>query len=236
VDAVISPADTGLIYTTVTARISYAMGRNRNAPEALARTTPRGAPLISLVVTFVLGLIVFLPFPSWQQLVGFITSATVISFGSGPLVVAALRRDLPDAERPYRLPGGDVLTFLGFYAANMIVYWGGWDTNKKLFITVLIGYVVLVGFQLFGDRSSKADLALRSGFWVLPWFAGLALISWLADPTEHPSAFNWVFLINLAFCAAIYLLAVHVRQPTADVERHITEAEQESAEEAAPTA
>ncbi len=31
-DAVISPADTGLIYTTVTARISYAVARNRNAP------------------------------------------------------------------------------------------------------------------------------------------------------------------------------------------------------------
>jgi amino acid transporter len=236
-DAIISPADTGFIYTTASARVSYAMGRNRNAPSVFGQINQRGVPVAGLVLTFVVGLILFLPFPSWQQLVGFITSATVISFGSGPLVVAALRRDLPDAERPYRLPGGDVLTFLGFYAANMIVYWGGWDTNKKLFITVLIGYVVLAGFQLFGDRSSKADLALRSGFWVLPWFAGLALISWLADPTDHPDAFNWVFLINLVFCAAIYLLAVHVRQPRAEVERHIAEAEEESAEEStSPTA
>ena len=62
-------------------------------------------PLVSLLVTFVVGLIVFLPFPSWQQLVGFITSATVLSFGSGTLVLAALRRELPDHERPFRLPG-----------------------------------------------------------------------------------------------------------------------------------
>ncbi|MGH8114849.1 MAG: APC family permease, partial [Rhodanobacteraceae bacterium] len=33
IDAFISPADTGLIYTTITARISYAMGRNGNAPS-----------------------------------------------------------------------------------------------------------------------------------------------------------------------------------------------------------
>ena len=46
-------------------------------------------------MTFVVGLIVFLPFPSWQQLVGFITSATVLSFASGPLVLAALRRRCP---------------------------------------------------------------------------------------------------------------------------------------------
>ena len=36
-DAVISPAGTGLIYTTVTARLSYAMGRNENAPACWRR-------------------------------------------------------------------------------------------------------------------------------------------------------------------------------------------------------
>ena len=43
IDAVISPADTGLIYTTVTARISYAMARNKNVPQALERP-PSAAP------------------------------------------------------------------------------------------------------------------------------------------------------------------------------------------------
>jgi hypothetical protein len=70
---------------------------------------------------------------------------------------------------------------------------------------------------------------------VLPWFAGMALISVLADPGSHPAAFNWVFLINLVFCAAIYLLAVRIRQPRADIERHIADAEHESSEEAAAT-
>src|SRR6478752_2005423 len=41
VDAVVSPGDTGLIYTTITSRISYAMGRNGNAPAALSKTTNR---------------------------------------------------------------------------------------------------------------------------------------------------------------------------------------------------
>src|SRR3954453_2788833 len=107
------------------------MARNGNAPEALSATTRRGAPLVSLAVTFVLGLVVFLPFPSWQQLVGFITSATVLSFGSGPVVLAALRRQVPDHERPFRVPGGDLIPLLGLYCANLIVYWAGWNTNWK---------------------------------------------------------------------------------------------------------
>ncbi|MBO0841903.1 MAG: APC family permease, partial [Nocardioides sp.] len=77
IDAVISPGDTGLIYMTTSARMTYAMGRNGNAPKALTKTTRNGAPLVSLVLAFFIGIIAFLPFPSWQQLVGFITSATV---------------------------------------------------------------------------------------------------------------------------------------------------------------
>ena len=73
------------------------MGKNGNAPKALAKTTQRGVPLVSLFVTFVVGLIVFLPFPSWQQLVGFITSATVLSFGVG---ADRARRDAPPDPRP----------------------------------------------------------------------------------------------------------------------------------------
>ena len=72
------------------------MARNGNAPKALERTTDRGVPLVGLILAFVIGLIAFLPFPSWQQLVGFITSATVLSFASGPLVHRrAARRSSP---------------------------------------------------------------------------------------------------------------------------------------------
>jgi hypothetical protein len=66
-------------------------------------TTSRGVPLVSLLLTFVVGLI----------------------------VLAAMRREIPDQERPFRLPGGDILPFIAFYAANLIVYWAGWNTNGR---------------------------------------------------------------------------------------------------------
>ena len=95
------------------------------------------------MVTFIVACFLFFPFPSWAKMVGFITSGTVISFGSGPVTVAALRRQLPNQERPFRLPGGDILPFLGFLAANLIVFWTGLDTNWKLFLAMVLGYVVL---------------------------------------------------------------------------------------------
>ncbi|HSU71858.1 MAG TPA: APC family permease [Micrococcaceae bacterium] len=231
-DAIISPADTGLVYTTIASRVSYAMGRNGNSPRWLAKNNKQGVPYWSLVVTFVVGLIMFLPFPSWQQLVGFITSATVISFGSGPLVMAVFRREMPNRERAFRLPLGDTIPLLAFYSANMIVYWGGWTTNSKLFITILLGYILLVIFQFVGDRKLKPSLDFRAGaIWVIPWFVLMALISWLFDPKSHPEMFFWVFLINAAVTVFIYYLALHARLPVDKVRHYIADAEHESEEE-----
>jgi amino acid transporter len=239
VDAVVSPADTGLIYTTVTGRVSYAMGRNGNAPRLLARTTPRGVPLVSLFVTFVVGLIVFLPFPSWQQLVGFITSATVLSFGSESLVLAAMRREMPEHERPFRLPFGDVIPFLALYASNLIVYWAGWDTDWKLFVAILIGFVLLGAFHTTG-KGDTPPMEWRAGAtWVLPWLGGLCLVSYLGsypEKSEHAGnlgllGFGWGFAAMLALTAVVYALALRFRLPRPVVEAHVDDALNEATEE-----
>jgi amino acid transporter len=230
IDAVISPADTGLIYTTTSSRLSYAMARNGNAPAALARTTSRGVPFVSLLVAFFVGLIVFLPFPSWQQLVGFITSATVLSFGSGSLVLAALRRDRPRQPRPFRLPGGDIVPFLALYASNLIVYWAGWDTNWKLFVAIVLGFVVLAVFHLTSKQDMPA-MQWRAGAWLVPWLGGLCLLSYLGsypDKSEHKGnlavlGFGWGFVVMLALTALVYWLALRLRLPSNEVDANVAE-------------
>ncbi len=236
IDAIVSPGDTGLIYTTITSRISFAMARNGNAPRVLERTTGKGVPLVGLGLAFVIGLIAFLPFPSWQQLVGFITSATVLSFASGPLVHASLRSQVPDAERPFRLPGGHTIPLLAFWGSNMIVYWSGWTTVWKLMIAVLIGFVLLGLFVGSGQMKGKS-LDLRSGLWVFPWLAGLTLISWLGNYPE-PAAGNLVklsFVVSvlalLALSAGVYALAYRMRLSPEEAQAYIDETVKEAATE-----
>src|SRR3954454_6063844 len=237
IDAIISPADTGLIYTTVTSRVSYAMGRNGNAPQTLARTTNRGVPFVSLIITFLVGLIVFLPFPSWQQLVGFVTSATVLSFGAGTLTIGALRREQPERPRPFRVPGKDLIPFLAFYSSNLIVYWAGWDVNWKLFATVGLGMVLFFVYQALRRDNPPLDLA-AGATWVVPWLGGLCLLSFLGDYPENAKdagniaaiGFGWGFLAVLALSALVYFVGLRFRLPRERVEEHIagTEAESEA--------
>lgn len=230
IDAVVSPGDTGLIYNTVTARISYAMGRNGNAPKSLAKVNRRGAPAVSLLLSFIVGLVFFLPFPSWQQLVGFISSATVLSFGSGPIVLAALRRQMPEHPRTFKLPGGDIIPFLAFFSANMIVYWAGWSTNWKLFVAVLIGLILLPLFQALAKGAAPV-LNWKAGLtWIGPWLAGLALISYLGDygDGQHVLKLGTGALAMLVLSVAIYVLALTVRLPVPQVEQHIEDAKVEA--------
>ncbi|KRE61504.1 APC family permease [Nostocoides sp. Soil756] len=239
IDAIISPGDTGLIYTTLTSRLSYAMARNGNAPQRLAKTTDRGVPLFSLIVTFVVGLIVFLPFPSWQQLVGFITSATVLSFASGPLVLTALRKRVPDQPRPFRLPGGHALPLFAFWASNLIVYWSGWLTGWKLYLSVLVGFVLLGLFKVFGGVR-QAPLHFWNGVsWLFPWLGGLALISYLGNFPEKSAGagnlgvlnFEWSAVLLAALSVLVYVIATRVALPADAVVEHIEQSKEEAAVE-----
>ncbi|MGH3444872.1 MAG: APC family permease, partial [Nocardioidaceae bacterium] len=153
-DAFISPGDTGLIYTSVTARMSYAMGRNRNAPKVLAHVNDNGVPWPSLILAFIVGCIFFLPFPSWQALVGIVTSLTVLSFGSGAIALLTFRKQIPNQERPYRQGGAWIIAPLALLSTNLIMYWSGWDQVWKMMVAVAIGYVLLAIFEM-GDRGAN---------------------------------------------------------------------------------
>ena len=214
IDAVISPGDTGLIYSAVTARLGYTMARNGNAPSGIAKLNSSGVPWVSTIITFVIGAVMLLPFPSWQQLVGLVTSATVMSFGSGPLAHAALRRELPDQERPFRLWGGDLIPVLAFYSANMIIYWTGWNTNWKFFVIIALGYVVMAVLAATGQLTRTLDW--RAGSWVVPWLAGMGLISFFGDLDGGQGVIKGIipgFVVNLVWSLVIYALAVKVRLP-----------------------
>ncbi|MHB8659482.1 MAG: APC family permease [Solirubrobacteraceae bacterium] len=109
VDAFLSPAGTGLIYTGSSARVSYALGRNGYIPKRFGELDSRGVPWLSILFAFAVGMIVFLPFPGWQKLVAFITSASVIIYAAQCVSLAAMRRQMPDHRRSLRLPGASVM-------------------------------------------------------------------------------------------------------------------------------
>jgi amino acid transporter len=238
-DAIISPTDTALIYTGVTARLSYAMGRNRNAPAGLAAVNNTGVPWVSLILAWVVGCIFFLPFPSWQSLVGIVTSMTVLSFGSGPIALLCMRKQIPEQERPFHLGAWAwPVAFLALLSTNLIMYWSGWTQIWKMMLAIVIGYVLLAVFQKSG-RARMPRLEFRHGYWVLVWFAGITLISYLGKYSGSSAVdagqLNWLsfsggLIANLILTIVILAIAWTCQLPGDRVREILHESEQEAPE------
>ena len=233
IDAFVSPAGTGLIYVGTSARLSYALGHAGYVPKGVSKISSRGVPWTSVILAFVVGLICFLPFPSWQGLVGLVTSATVIMYGCAPAPLGAVRNPDPDRPRPYRLPAATFLSVLAFIAANEIIYWTGWDTDWKRLLGVLVGYVIF-GLSYVTKRPvEKPPLDLIALGWMLPWFVGLAVISLLGQYGDSALKVipEWIDLLVVAvFSVGVFFLGVRFALPPERVREAF---EAEDAEEAA---
>ena len=226
VDAIVSPAGTGLIYVTGSSRVSYGLSRNGYVPTPFEWTSKRQVPWVGLIAAFITGCICFLPFPSWQSLVGLITSASVLMYAGAPLSLGAFRRRLPDVDRPYVLPAAEVLAPLGFAISGLIILWSGWDTDWKLGIAILIGYVILAANLVFKLNDKPVHLNLRGAAWLPVYLVGMGVITFVSSfgPMDDPILGDYLgIVVTVLFSMAIYYWAMAVALPAAEIEEMVSE-------------
>ncbi len=227
IDAVISPSGTGLIYTTATSRVSYGLSRNGYFPTQFEKVTKQRVPWFGLIVSFVAGCIIFLPFPSWNNLVNLITSISVLMYGGAPLALGALRRRMPDAIRPYRIPAAEVLAPLGFIVANLLILFADWDTYWKMAVAIGIGYVLLAATRIFNLNPVKPNLHLEKSWWIPVYLVVLGLIIELSsfghNPTNPVLPFGWDALVVAAWSLVIYYTALNYALPSEEIAAMVDE-------------
>lgn len=209
IDAVISPAGTGIIYLGTTARLSYALGEERELPRALARTNKKGVPVVSILVAAVIGTVALGPFKSWSALVNVVTGATAIMYAFAPVSLAALHKSDDARPRSYRMPMPRVLLPAAFCSANLIIYWGGFETTWKLALAMLLGVVI---FAIGAARGKTGAFEkLRHVIWIGPWIVGHVILGAIGRYGKGSQNIlpDWVDLgVAIAFSLAIFYWAV----------------------------
>jgi amino acid transporter len=180
IDAVISPSGTGLVYTTSASRLSFGMSKNGFLPSAFESIDPRSkAPIFSVIVAAIVGLLFLLPFPSWSELVNVVTAASVLMYAAAPLSLAALRLQKPNLARPYSVAGASVLAPLGFIGATWIIVFSGWETYTTLMVAVLIGYGLIALSYRFNANPKAPAMDWQAAPWIAGYFLGMLVISYL---------------------------------------------------------
>jgi amino acid transporter len=233
IDALVSPGGTGLIYVGASSRLSFALGRNHYIPHQFGYLTEGGVPIVSIIFSFIVGCIAFLPFPAWSALVEFITSATVMGYAAVPLAMGAMRRQEPDHPRPFKLPAGELFAVGAFIVANLVIYFTTWDTLWRLYIAIVACFVLLGIGRVINPSEFIPRLDFRSSSWLWPYFIGLGVISYLS-PTDFGGIgvipFGWDIAIVAAFAIAIYYYAMSVRLTPEEVRGHVADARAEAEE------
>ena len=150
-------------------------------------------------------------------------------YAGAPLSVGAFRGQVPDANRPYRMPAAVVLAPAAFAVAGLLIYWSGFEVVWKLGVVLVLGYVVIGIFMAFDPQ--RPPLQWKSAVWLPVWLIGMGVISWQGQYSGAPSAdkhpqpptntfnipFWWDILAVVGFSVIIYLWAMRTKLSQADM-------------------
>src|SRR3990167_67831 len=209
-DAFISPFGTAYIYTTSTARVSYALSEIGFFPRWLKKLNIHGAPMRAIAINYIVGLLLFLPFPGWQSMVMFLVSCFVIAYSIGPIALLSLRKIQKNVERPFKLPCAQLIALGAFYVCNLLVFWTGWYTVSRLLFAMLIGFFVY-GIDCYRQiRQSRSVTFWRQARWLLPYLAGIGILSYLGTFGDGKGVlkFGPDFIVIALFTATIFYFAL----------------------------
>lgn len=210
IDAAVSPSGTGWIYMGTGTRTFYGLSVNRYFPAVFQRMNWFHIPVVSLAAATVVGCLFFVPLPSWYTLVGFITSATVLTYIMGGVGLPVLRRTAPDLARPFRLPAAEIIAPLGFLAALMVVYWSGFVTLANVFAAVFIGLALFVWWYAPNEGWIRRDAGFVLGaVFVIAWLIVNKLGGWVLSSGSGPAAGSVSFgVYYILFAATLIVFAV----------------------------
>mgnify|MGYP003396909627 CR=1 len=208
-DAVVAPFGTANVYTTVTGKILLGFGKEFFPKSMITRLNKCSAPAVALWINFFLGALFLLPFPTWTQLVNFLSSLTLLSCLSGPIALMVFRRKFPDLERKFKLPFPYLFGYLGFASCTYFVYWSGHDNLLHLLILILIACTIY--WLMFNFRNPIA--AFSKSWYVTAYIASLFGVSYgrSIDAIAFPVDNYLVFGVSMIF-ATIFLLNQEPRE------------------------
>ena len=175
IDAIVSPAGTGLVYVSAASRLSYSLAKTRFVPPVFAAIDRRGVPWFSIIFGGVFGCILFLPFGGWAGLVAAITAASSFMYSFAPVAAVSLRKSDPDRERPYRAPILNIIAPFSFVVSGFIIYWSGTANVIKLDVAVLFFLILYMIARRIDPNQEPLDF--RAGSFAIPWIIGLTIFS-----------------------------------------------------------
>ncbi|AWN73234.1 APC family permease [Legionella anisa] len=222
VDAFISPYSTGLVYSTTAAHMLSSMDLVIQTPQVFAKRNKYQVPWVSLGVNFLLAATMSLVLHGWQEMSAFLVAILMVSYSIGPIALVCLRKQLPNYQRPFRLQGGNLIAFIGFYVCTVGVYWAGFHSVRKLLVITVLGLVC--SFLYCFIKNTHRGLDSKQALWFIVYLFGLSVFSYFGNyGGKHILPQYWDLLALLLFSLFVFGLAILSRKPSTHTRRLVAE-------------
>ncbi|ABM77832.1 APC family permease [Prochlorococcus marinus] len=197
VDALVSPGATALNYMGVSARIIWMMGKCGLLPKALGRLNHQDVPHVAITLSMVVSALMLAIGPGWQTVVNFLTTTLIIALATGPVSLLALRRQMPDAHRGYRLPMADWICRLAFVTATWSISWCGRTALEGSVVCIAIPTLIFAAGRCWQENGMEVRPALWWALYLGLLVGDLQLFS-EGQPLALPTPANMAVLAVMA--------------------------------------
>lgn len=172
-DAILAPLGTANVYTAVTGRVLYGLALDFMPKSILVKLNRHHAPYVCLWVSALLGVCFLFPFPTWRELVDFLSSVVVFSYLAGPITLIVLRQEFPQLRRDFRVSSYKFLGYAGFAFCSLFIYW------SELKNLILLSVALLITVIIYAVITKNIFKVIQESALFILYVFALTLISYL---------------------------------------------------------
>ncbi|MGC8599536.1 MAG: APC family permease [Nitrososphaeria archaeon] len=212
VDAVISPSGCSIITTGVASRTFYGLAADGHLPEFFLKLNKWGVPWISLIASWLLGALFIIPYPTWQLLSTFISSATVIAYLGGMPALTALRKFVPQIKRKFSVPFASVITPVAFTVSVLLIYWTPFVVLYGTIVVTLSGIPLYFVYTAKKYKVKRLTAIISSILYIgiIAYFTYYFAYKGIALPAQNGVLNQYQFLLNFTIFSSTIAAALIV--------------------------
>lgn len=205
-DAIVAPLGTANVYTAITSRILLGVARDFLPQSVLTKLNNNMSPVYCLWFNVVIGACFLLPFPTWAQLVDFLSSVVVFAYIAGPVSLIVLRQSCNKALL-FKVWNYKLVANLGFVFCSLLIYWSG--INNLTYLLIALFIIITV----YGLIIAKGDYfnALKANGFLLVYVTFMLLVGYMRklDFIVFPYDNLCIILMSLFACKIFVKNSLH---------------------------
>ncbi|MCD6056026.1 MAG: family permease [Gammaproteobacteria bacterium] len=204
-DAIIAPLGTANVYTAVTARVLYGFGKELSPNGFLTKLNQHNSPALALWINGAIGILFLFPFPTWKELMNFLSSVVVFAYLAGPITILVLRKEKINLSNPFNLRHTQLIGIAGFICCTWLIYWSG--TTNLVYLSMTI-FLVMTAYFIVNHKRETIVGVFKENWYIAGYTLSLLAVSLLrsknmiAFPLDNVLIavigllFSWIFVNN----------------------------------------